>query len=367
MESSDDTKLGQSCSSDVNNDNNMPTTSAESPFNISQDSKTYYPETKLPIQDELHSVLDSILHMLNGSLKQEGEMLIMVTQTVIHLLKGLKEELDTRRELTRVERFSMKRFEGSDEDIKFWTGFYSYETLIVFYEHVCQNHASSLKYWMARNSQEEQANKRGPKCSFDPIDQMFMTLVKLKQGSGNKDIAERFKISDSYVTRIFITWINFLFNALVEGTNIWMSKGKVRKYMPAFFKGLYPDLQVIIDCTGISVERPSDLEVQAATYSQYKHGNTLKGLIGISPSGVTTFVSDLYEGSISDNELTMNCGLLDLCEPNVAIMADRGFTCKEAIMKRKLRHVTPHFLMGAAQMQPHQLVESVAVARCLFS
>ena len=52
---------------------------------------------------------------------------------------------------------------------------------------------------------------------------------------------------------------------------------------------------------------------------------TYKALLGISPSGVITFVSDLWTGSTSDKQMTKLSGLLDLCEAGDAIMADKGF------------------------------------------
>ena len=52
---------------------------------------------------------------------------------------------------------------------------------------------------------------------------------------------------------------------------------------------------------------------------------TWKSLIGISPAGIVTFVSDLYPGSISDKQIKKQSGLIDLCEEGDAIMADKGF------------------------------------------
>ena len=40
-------------------------------------------------------------------------------------------------------------------------------------------------------------------------------------------------------------------------------------------------------------------------------------------------MSDLYPGSISDKELTMRSGLLDLLEEGDSVMADTGFDIKE--------------------------------------
>ena len=41
--------------------------------------------------------------------------------------------------------------------------------------------------------------------------------------------------------------------------------------------------------------------MQGATFSNYKHHNTAKGLVGISSKGDLTFVSKLYAGNTSEN------------------------------------------------------------------
>ena len=60
------------------------------------------------------------------------------------------------------------------------------------------------------------------------------------------------------------------------------------------------------------------------TYSLYKHHNTFKALVGISPTGAVTFISDLYAGSVSDQALTRECGVLDHVMPGDTVMADKG-------------------------------------------
>ena len=53
-----------------------------------------------------------------------------------------------------------------------------------------------------------------------------------------------------------------------------------------------------------------------------------KGLIGVSPSGSVAFVSELYDGSISDNNILRKSDILEkeLCSPGDSVMTDRGFT-----------------------------------------
>ena len=51
---------------------------------------------------------------------------------------------------------------------------------------------------------------------------------------------------------------------------------------------------IIIDCFEIFIERPSNLQVRAYTWSNYKHKNTAKVLVGIIPQGTVGFVSEAW-------------------------------------------------------------------------
>ena len=67
-------------------------------------------------------------------------------------------------------------------------------------------------------------------------------------------------------------------------------------------------------------ERPN-LKARAITWSNYKHHNTVKVLLGITPKGVISFVSDSWGGCVSDKHLTENCGFLRLL-PGDVVLAD---------------------------------------------
>ena len=75
------------------------------------------------------------------------------------------------------------------------------------------------------------------------------------------------------------------------------------------------------------------LHMQSSTWSNYRHQNTAKFLIGCTPNGVISYVSQLYVGSISDEELTRTCGFLDTLagKSGISVMADRGFTIKDML------------------------------------
>jgi hypothetical protein len=168
------------------------------------------------VLNEILSSLSLLEEKDNEELSKEELCKLLVTVT--KLLKSVKEQYDTVVYLRDWDRFLLRRFEGSDDDMRFWTGFYSSSTLMAFYTNLLEPHVGMLKYWGSNNSttKSDLSKKCGRKRSLDPIDEMFLTLVKLKQGSANEDIGERFKLSAPEVSRIFITWVNFMHSVLMS-------------------------------------------------------------------------------------------------------------------------------------------------------
>ena len=98
--------------------------------------------------------------------------------------------------------------------------------------------------------------------------------------------------------------------------------------MPDIFKPKYESVRAILDCTEIYVQRSSSILNQALTFSNYKHHNTLKFLVGITPSGVISFVSEAWGGRASHSHI------LDLLDENFTVMADKGFLIEDALGKK---------------------------------
>ena len=148
--------------------------------------------------------------------------------------------------------------------------------------------------------------------------------MQLWLGLQIKDLTFRFNISPASVSRIFITWINFLYLEF-KAIDFQPSREQVDCGMPVCFKQKYPSTRHILDATEICIETPSSLEMQSNTWSSYKNTNTLKGLIGITPTGYISFISGLYCGNISDKKITIESCVLDTLQHGDGLIADRGF------------------------------------------
>ncbi len=130
--------------------------------------------------------------------------------------------------------------------------------------------------------------------------------------------------------------------------------------MPKEFK-IYPSTRVIIDCTEIFIEVPSSMKAQSQTWSEYKHHNTWKALVGISPTGAITYVSKLWSGRVSDKEITEKCGILSLLEPGDNVMADRGFDITDILPIGVTLNIPP-FKGTRAQLTPQESEETARIA-----
>ena len=123
-----------------------------------------------------------------------------------------------------------------------------------------------------------------------------------------RDLAIRFEIAVSTVSKYFITWISFLYHHL--GELQWSpSVQQVRGTLLQAFRERFPDTYAIVDATEVFIETPCDLQNQSSTWSNYKH-NTAKFIVACTPNGAISFVSPLYVGSISDVELTRVSGFI---------------------------------------------------------
>ena len=234
-------------------------------------------------------------------------------------------------------------FFDSDDKVLFYTGLPSYEILMVVLEHVSP--------FVARKT-----------LSLDHFQEFVMVLMKLRWNVPLQDLAYRFKVSQPTVSRIFSSWLVVMDNRLSPLVS-WPEREHLWRTMPqCFMYSFGRKVTVVIDCFEIFIEKATNLSARAQTFSSYKHHNTIKILIGITPQGTISYVSDAWGGRTSDKYLTENCGFLEHLIPGDMVMADRGFTITESVGLKHAKLVIPAFTKGKDQLDPVDVESTRGIA-----
>ena len=224
--------------------------------------------------------------------------------------------------------------------------------------------AENLLYWGNTS-----CNKQTDTCAEQKVgrnrkltceEERFLVLIRIRNNFPLEDMAIRFGMATSNVSRILITWFDFLHTQL-RALPLWASRKTIDDTMPKCFRGLYPKTRFIIDCTEICIEIRSSFRSQSATFSNYKHHNTVKGLVGIAPSGAITFVSDLFTGRCSDQQIVKESKILELLQPGYDLMADRGFDIEESLPSGVTLNIPP-FLRDNPQLSTEDEAKTRKIA-----
>ncbi|XDV13807.1 hypothetical protein PO909_002134, partial [Leuciscus waleckii] len=264
------------------------------------------------------------------------------------------EELTRQLESHHLERFGLQRFATSPDDFRYYTRFPSYEHFMAFWNLIQE---ATSRIVRVTSGQKNLSTSTSTKLL--PIDELFLFLNYLSTGCTQRELAHKFYIHRATVSRIVVTWSNFLYT-LLGSLSIWMTSGSVRANCPTDFHGTYENTQVILDCTEMRCQTPTSLLLQSEVFSTYKSHCTFKALIGMSPHGALTFVSALFEGSISDKEIFRHSGITSLLTPDMEVMVDKGFLIDELVSGKVHR---PAFMSKQDQMSEVDVLKTQAIAR----
>ncbi|XP_041928787.1 uncharacterized protein si:dkey-56d12.4 [Alosa sapidissima] len=182
-------------------------------------------------------------------------------------------------------------------------------------------------------------------CSISqlhPKDQLLMTLMKLRLNLLQDDIAKRFRVSQTMVSRIISQWLDIM-EEKMRCYVPWLPRKTIQATMPQCFKEHYPLTTCIINCSETPLQKAHNLDSRGESYSHYYGQNTIKFLIGIAPCGLIMFISPAYGGRSSDKFITANSGFLEYLRPGDEVMADRGFVIQDLLSERKVKLVLPAF------------------------
>ncbi|XP_040068666.1 uncharacterized protein LOC120841760 [Ixodes scapularis] len=230
--------------------------------------------------------LKSTLAETQHQLHETSKLLKEYKATNLNLIAGINKDSATQAAL------------HSDIRVKFYTGIVSlhlFNALLTFILSVWQPDVTCLL----------------------PQEQLVLVLMKLRLGLLNEDLACRFKVSVTTVGAVFHAWLDILSHNLGK-LIVWPSRRAVSRNLPtAFGDPIFKNVIGAYYCV--------------TKWSRYFH---LGGM----------------GGRVSDKELTLKSGLLNLVNEGDVYLVDRGFRCQEMFAAKGARLLIPAFTKGKNQL-----------------
>ncbi|XP_037523930.1 uncharacterized protein LOC119401307 [Rhipicephalus sanguineus] len=191
---------------------------------------------------------------------------------------------------------------------------------------------------------------------------LLLCLMKMKHGLTFSALGVLFGIHRTSASRIFYAILDVLYVS-TQGWIKWFSRDVVQATMPPSFRLNYTNCRVIVDCSEVRIEKPGKVADRVNCWSNYKSDFTLKFLVGITPSGYITYISDVFGGRSSDTYILANSGLINLLEPGDMVMADKGFPHVKCDLESKdVTLVMPPFAKANQQFTKAEMQETYKVA-----
>lgn len=272
-------------------------------------------------------------------------------------LQGKIEKLELELSASKNEKlkksFKIQTVLKSDKKVKYYTGIPSIEAFNEIFEHV-EPHLSTVRYWKGPkrlcNPLKQKQRYCSAKRQLSAKEELILCLMKLRLGMLNEDLADRFGVSWTHVSNVFVTWLKILSELL--GELVFNPPAEIVRgnLPPSFLNYKYQNVRHIIDCSEVFIEKPNNLEAAALTWSDYKRHNTAKFLVSITPAGLINYVSKCYGGRTSDKYITLHSGFLNLVEPYDKVLADRGFQMREDFALSNAELIIPPGRRGVSQM-----------------
>uniref|UniRef100_A0AAZ1X0D9 THAP-type domain-containing protein n=1 Tax=Oreochromis aureus TaxID=47969 RepID=A0AAZ1X0D9_OREAU len=129
---------------------------------------------------------EQCLELVPADDQEEHNISASVAEDLSKDVETLRKEIQ---ELRVQREFGLQRFAGSDTDIRFYTS-------IILLVHNLRSNIFPFVFTFQRQL-------------LQPIDEFFLFLVFLSVGLKERDLAHRFNIHQSTVSRIIATWTNF--------------------------------------------------------------------------------------------------------------------------------------------------------------
>ena len=148
--------------------------------------------------------------------------------------------------------------------------------------------------------------KLGRKCKVSLLEQIMITLFKLRYNLPDRILEDLFKIDHVTISRIILRISSYLSQLKFNINNL----GK--------------ELYYCVDSTVLRIGKGKNKE----TYSGYKHHHGIKFQLVINDKNLIEHVSKSYSSSIHDKKLFINeyKDLISKIDKNIEILGDKGYS-----------------------------------------
>ncbi|ESO99638.1 hypothetical protein LOTGIDRAFT_98636, partial [Lottia gigantea] len=89
---------------------------------------------------------------------------------------------------------------------------------------------------------------------------------------------------------------------------------------------------------------------------------TAKVVVGATPGGLVSYVSDAYGGSTSDRQIVERSNLVALCDPGDSIMVYKGFNIQDLFTSKNVTVNIPTFFKNKNRLSGHTIMKDGKIA-----
>ena len=262
-------------------------------------------------------------------------------------LKARKEQSAfVNKDLQRHPFVSLDRIQFDDELVHHYTGLEDWDNF---------NFVFNFLTIGLNESAQKNRSDLSPKSCF------LMLCVYLRLHYDFFELSRMFGVSKTAARSLCISWLKFCVSEFKSFT-LWPNSSLVKFFSPSDFRAKFSTTRIILDCTEIPIMKSSHRKAQSATFSNYKHKNTAKVLVGCTPGGLTSFVSDSYAGSVSDRQIFEKSNLVENLSKGDSVMVDKGINIEDILSVKQINVNMPTFLKGMNRLPANTLQRDKKIA-----
>ncbi|CAF4862406.1 unnamed protein product, partial [Rotaria magnacalcarata] len=190
------------------------------------------------------------------------------TQTDLDMnyLSNLFEKLSLYEQKLLNTTICIERFRDDDTTIKYYTGFKSYKLFCLIFELLQTHYDNHFIMYSMPNECGTFHSTSPDTCLITKENQFFLFMIRLRRATAEEhELGIFFNVSQSTVSRIIIAWTRFIYSVL-SSISLLPSKKQVQQNLPFEMKKNYPTVRVIVDCTELEIEKPSNPQAQQDTW-----------------------------------------------------------------------------------------------------